>query len=389
MHCTGFHRRVFRGVLVGLAGVLFSVCVSAQKKNAPPAAPAALTVTAAQVRAIEIPRTVTANGSIHAWQEVIIGPEVGGYRVARVNVDVGDRVRRGQELVRLSADMLDAEVSSKRAALKRAEAQLVIAQAAHRRALSVVSSGVYSTADQERLQSEELAAKANVDAAQADLHAAELRLQYTRVRAPDDGVITSREVTVGQIAQAGTEMLRLLRQSRIEWRAEIPEARLREIKVGQLVQLRTADGGQLLGKVRTVAPTVETQRRTGIVYVDIDSQGSAKPGMFARGEIEVSRSKANLVPLMSVVVQDGYSYVFVLNGTNSVSRRRVQTGIVRGNDVEIVSGVRMGEHLAEKGAGFLKDGDRVIVARSEAPPAAGAPIEQAQNLKAPAAQAPR
>jgi RND family efflux transporter MFP subunit len=358
-------RVVIQASAVAILASLLSAGALAQKKGPPPA-PVALTVTTASVRAIEIPRMVTANGSIHAWQEVIIGPEVGGYRVAAVKVDVGDKVRRGQELVRLSADLLEADVASKRAALKRAEAQLVIAQAAFRRAQSVATSGVYSTADQERLQSEELAAKAGVDAAQADLHAAELKLQYTRVRAPDDGVITAREVTVGQIAQAGSEMLRLLRQNRIEWRAEIPEARLREIKTGQNVELRTADGGKIQGKVRTVAPTVETQRRTGIVYVDITAQGTAKPGMFARGEIEVSRSKANLVPLQSVVVQDGYSYVFVLNGGDSVARRRVQTGTVRGNEVEIVSGVRVGEHVAEKGAGFLKDGDRVIVAQNPA-----------------------
>lgn len=333
----------------------------------PPAkqAPAALTVTSIAVRSVEVPRTISANGSIHAWQEVVIGTEVGGYRVSEVNVDVGDRVKRGQVLMRLSADLLEAEVATKRAALKQAQAQLAIAQAASRRAKSVADSGVYSVADQERLESEELAAQARVESAEADLQAAELRLQFTVVRAPDDGIITARSVNVGQIAQTGTEMMRLLRKERVEWRAEIPEARMAQVKPGQPVRLVTADGTELEGKVRTVAPTVEAVRRTGIVYVDITKNGNARPGMFARGEIEISRSKANTVPLMSVVVQDGYSYVFVLDDQGIVQRRRVQTGVVVGDLIEIVSGVNSGERVAGQGAGFLKDGDRVLVAESD------------------------
>ena len=137
------------------------------------------------------------------------------------------------------------------------------------------------------------------------------------------------------------------------------------MKAGQPVTLTTADGSRLIGKVRTVGPTVETQRRTGIVYVDIVGKGNALPGMFARGEIEIARSRAIMVPLMSVVMQDGYAYVFVLGNDRAVTRRHVQTGTVRGDLIEIVSGVTPGEYVAEKGAGFLKDGDRVIVAASE------------------------
>jgi len=345
-----------------LFAALWALTALAQNGTAQP--PAALTVTSASVHSVEVPRTLTANGSIQAWQEVIIAPEVGGYRVAAVLVDVGDKVRRGDELVRLSSDLLEADLATKTASLMQAKAALIVAEAAERRAESVANSGVYSQADQEKLQSEQLSAEAKVDAARADVRAAELRLAYTHVRAPDDGVVTARVVTVGQIAQAGSEMLRLLRQNRVEWHAEIPESRLRDIKIGQAVTLTTADGTQFSGKVRMVAPTVETQRRTGIVYVDIAQRGTARPGMFARGEIEIARSRAVMVPLMSVVMQDGYSYVFVLSGEQSVTRRHVQTGIVRGDKIEIVSGVTPGEFVAEKGAGFLKDGDRVIVSNS-------------------------
>jgi HlyD family secretion protein len=329
-----------------------------------------LAVSVTTPRAEQFSRTVVATGSVFAWQEAVIGSEVGGYRVAQVRVDVGDKVRKGQELVRLAAELLTAEVASKKAAKAQAEAQLINAASNLRRAESLEGSGAVSDSERERLKSEQLAARARVEAAESELTASELKLQYTRVVAPDDGVITSRTVVVGQIAQAGGEMLRLLRQGRVEWRAEVPEGRLRELKVGQTARVTTADGMELVGKVRTVAPTVQSGTRTGLVYVDLPKPEGARPGMFARGEIEVSKSAAATLPLASIVVRDGYSYVFVVNDKQAVERRRIKTGALRDGRVEVISGVEPTDRVVERGAGFLKEGDTVrVIESAEAAPA--------------------
>lgn len=348
--------------LLALAAFVFTR--QPASKSAAPTSHPALTVTARTLDVADLARSVVANGSVHPWQEIIIGPEVGGYRVEQVLVDVGDKVRSGQELVRLAGDLLAADVSSKKASVASAEATLANADSALKRAQSLSTSGVLSASDLDRLRSEELAARARVEVAKAELEGAELRLRYTRVTAPDDGVISARNVSVGQIAQTGAEMLRMVRKGRVEWRAEIPEARMREIKVGQSVHLTTADGSTVDGKVRTVAPTVESATRTGLVYVDIPA-GAAKAGMFARGEIVLERSAAHMAPVASIVIQDGYSYVFVLNADDTVQRRHVETGAVKGNAIEIVSGLQAGERIVDKGAGFLKDGDLVKVVSGE------------------------
>lgn len=365
-----------RGARIALAAGALAVVVLAvifvkrggSDGAAPAPLPASLTVTTRALAATKLARSIVANGTVFPWQDVIIGPEVGGYRVASVSVDVGDRVRKGQELVRLAGDLLAAEVSSKRANVQQAEATMDNAASALRRAQSLANSAVLSASDLDKLRSEQVAAQARVEVAKAELEAAELRLRYTRVTAPDDGVISSRTVTVGQIAQTGAEMLRLVRNGRIEWRAEIPESRMREIKIGQAVALTTADGLRISGKVRTVAPTVETATRAGLVYVDIPA-GSARPGMFARGEIVLAHSEGNMAPIASVVIEDGYSYVFVIDG-DLVHRQRVQTGIVEGNLIEILDGVAPGQRIVDKGAGFLKDGDRVnvVAGETEQPP---------------------
>jgi RND family efflux transporter MFP subunit len=356
--------RVLAAVAVSVASlaVLILVLRGASTRAAPPVVSAAAqAVTAKTLETVQVQRGVTANGTVHAWQEIVIGPEVGGYLVASVNVDVGDRVRKGQELVQLSKDLLAAEVASKRANLEQAQASSENAAAAYRRAESLSGSGALSQSDIDKLLSEELAARARVAVSKAELQAADLRLRHTRVTAPDDGVISARSVNVGQVAQVGSEMLRLLRKGRVEWRAEIPESRMRDIAIGQNVQLTTADGAQIEGKVRAIAPTIESSTRAGLVYVDIPSNRGARPGMFARGEILLGQAAASMVSLSSIVTQDGYTYVFVVSDQQLVARRRVETGAVRGKQIEIVSGVQPGERIVDKGAGFLKDGDHVRV----------------------------
>jgi HlyD family secretion protein len=349
-------------VAVVLLAALILLLRGASTRGAPPVVSAAAqAVTAKTLETVQVQRGVTANGTVHAWQEIVIGPEVGGYLVAAVNVDVGDRVRKGQALVQLSEDLLAAEVASKRANLEQAQASLENAAAAYRRAQSLSGSGALSQSDMDKLRSEELAARARVEVSKAELQGADLRLRHTRVTASDDGIISARSVNVGQVAQVGSEMLRLLRKGRVEWRAEIPESRMREIGIGQSVKLTTADGAQLDGKVRAIAPTVESSTRAGLVYVDIPSNRGARPGMFARGEILLGQAAASMVSLSSIVTQDGYTYVFVVSDQQLVARRRVETGAVRGKQIEIVSGVQPGERIVDKGAGFLKDGDHVRV----------------------------
>jgi RND family efflux transporter MFP subunit len=326
---------------------------------------AALTVTTVRVAPVELARTITVDGSIFAWQEVIVAPEVGGYRVAEVNVDIGDRVEKGQELVRLSSGLLEAEVAAKQAVLKQREAELVNAQASLKRGRSLSVMEALSAADLDQLESQAKAAEGALESAKADLETSRLRLKFTHVTAPDSGIITSRTVTIGQVAPAGAEMLRLLRQGRVEWRGEVPEARLAELEAGQNVTVTTADRTEFAGRIRVVAPTVTDQSRTGLVYVDLDTDTRLRPGMFARGEIEVGRGPALTLPLESVVSSDGYSYAFVVRPDRTVERRRIQTGAILGGTIEVTSGLEAGEAVVAKGAGFLKDGDLVNVVAYE------------------------
>jgi multidrug efflux pump subunit AcrA (membrane-fusion protein) len=139
------------GVSVALLAALILVLRGGSNRmHAPVAAAAAPAVTTQTLETMQIARGITANGTVYAWQEIVVGPEVGGYLVAAVNVEVGDRVRKGQALVQLSEDLLAADVASKHANLDQAQASLENAESAYRRAQSLSGSGALSQSARHR-----------------------------------------------------------------------------------------------------------------------------------------------------------------------------------------------------------------------------------------------
>jgi HlyD family secretion protein len=332
----------------------------------------ALTVTSTQAKSMMLPVTVTANGAISAWQEVIVGVEANGLRVKELHANLGDSVQGGQLLATLDAEGVQADVALARAALQEATAIAAEAAANAERTRSVQNSGVLSAQQISQYLTQEQTAKARVESAKAQLDAQVLRLKNTRVVAPDSGIVSARVSSVGAVVGAGSEMFRLIRQARLEWRAEVTPSELGRITKGTQVSIVAPDGTRWTGKVRMVSPTVDPQTRNGLVYVDVlgaasgakNIHASLKPGMFARGDFNLGQSGTLAVPQTAVVMRDGFSFVYSLGADNRVKQRKVQTGRMQGEFLEIVSGIQAEDKLVASGAGFLSDGDLVRVVQS-------------------------
>jgi RND family efflux transporter MFP subunit len=307
------------------------------------------------------PQVLSANGNIAAWQEAVIGAESAGLRLVEVKVNVGDAVRRGQLLAQLSTSTLKADVDATRASLAEARAVAEEAHANAERARQLQPSGAISAQQIQQYLTAEQTAKARIQALQARLVADEQRLAQTRVVASDDGVISSRSATVGAVVNPGQELFRLIRQQRLEWRAEVAAADLVRLRPGLPVTVTPAGGTPVKGVVRMVAPTVDAGTRNGLVYVDLPAPGAAKAGMYARGDFEFGRSKGLTLPQSAVWLRDGFSYVFRLGADNKVAMTKVGTGRRVGERVEITSGLDAGAKVVASGGGFLGDGDTVRV----------------------------
>ena len=333
----------------------------------------ALTVSMAQPQRTAVPVRLAANGNVAAWQEASIGAESNGLRLTDVRVNVGDVVKAGQVLATFSAETVQADVAQVRASLLEAQANAAEAAANADRARSLQATGALSQQQIQQFTTAEKTAQARVEAAQATLNAQQLRLKYTQVAAPDSGVISARTATVGAVVGAGTELFRMVRKGRLEWRAEVTSTELGRIAPGAKVSVTAASGATAEGTVRMVAPTVDPQTRNALVYVDLPANANFRAGMFARGEFALGSSDALTVPQEALVVRDGFSYVFVVGPEQRVQQRKVQAGRRVADRVEVLTGLDANASVAVRGAGFLNDGDLVRVAAAPATP--GAPVQ--------------
>jgi len=347
----------------------------------------ALTVTTTQPTIADIPLRLAANGNVQAWQEAIIGSEANGLRIQELHVNIGDVVQRGQLLASFVSETVQTDLAAAQASVAEAAANLAEAQANAERARNLQNTGALSAQQIGQYLSAEATAKARLDATKAALAAQQLRMKHTRVLAPDAGVISARPATFGAVVQSGAELFRMIRQGRLEWRAELTAAEMARISNGSEA-IETAPGGaQWKGKVRMVAPVLDAQTRNGLVYVDLlppketkdtkESKAVAafKPGMYAKGEFLLGHSAGLTIPQQAIVVRDGFSYVFRLNSDGKVTQVKLQTGRrvsqPQGEMVEVLSGLQAGQTVVVSGAGFLNDGDLVkVVSPTTAKPAA-------------------
>ena len=348
---------------------LFSSQTKAQDKPAGAAATsttttvakAALTVSSVSPTSGAIALKLGANGSVAAWQEASIGAEVNGLKLNDVRVNVGDVVRKGQVLATFAAETVQADLLQAQATLAEAEAALAAASADVARAAPLKDTGALSAQQIAQFNTQEVTARARLQAAKALVAAAQVRRNNAQLTAPDNGIISARNATVGSVVAGGAELFRMVRQGRLEWRAEVTSSEIAKIKPGALVSVVAASGAAVNGKVRTIAPTVDPVTRNALIYVDIPQHPDIKAGMYAKGEFNLGNQNALTLPQQALVLRDGFTYAMRIEPSNKITQVKLQTGKRSGDAVEILAGAKSGERFVASGAAFLADGDTVRV----------------------------
>lgn len=339
--------------------------VNTQANGATPAAKAALSVEVTHPAIVQWPMTLVLNGSIYPWQEALVSAEISGLRIQQILADVGSPVSKGQPLVMLADETVKADLQKQLATVDRDKAALAEAKSNADRAREIKDSGALSAQKINEYLIAEQTARANLALSEAELENQRIRLRQTKVVAPDDGVISSRAANLGNVVSAGTELFRLVRQGRIEWRGEVNADQQTALRAGQSVRLTLSGGHTVTGKVRLISPTVDNNTRNALVYVDIPKE-SAKPGMYVQGQVDIGQQQGIAVPLSAMTYRDGFAYVFELaaadaRGLRKVIQRKVQTGRTRGEQIELLGGLRADTALVLSGGAFLNDGDTVKV----------------------------
>jgi HlyD family secretion protein len=339
------------------------------RPGAVPLAPAALTVAVTTPQMVTLPRSLAAQGSVSARDELVIGADANGVRLTTLLADTGDTVRRGQLLARGDDAQLRAQLAQQHALVRQAEVELAQAEANLERAERVQDSGIYSVEAVQTRRTAAQAAAAKLALAQAQRAELEVRLAHTTVHAPADGVIARRSASVGMVMQPGVELFRLIRDDELEWLAELPDHALLRIQAGAVARIRLDDGRELEGRVRKVAPTIDPRTRNGLVHVALPAGSPLRAGGHARGEIVVAQSPMLALPEGVVQVRDGQPFVFTVGADGVAQRTRIETGSRQRGLVEVTAGLAAEARVVATGAGFVKDGERV---RVETPAASAA-----------------
>jgi len=352
-----------RSLLAGIALILASGCKPVSDEKAE--AKAALTVNLTSPQTSPWSEELMVSGSVEPWQESVVSSEVSGLKLEEVLVNVGDSVTKGQLLARFNDETTRTKLAEMEAAVQSREATLASSSDQLARSRKLAVSGTVSDETLKQNEATVQGDEAGLASARAQLSAQQLTLRYTSVVAPDDGVISSRTATVGTVLASGSELFRLIRQNRLEWRAEIPAKHLGKVVPHLSATLETADGRTVAGKVRQLGTTVNAQTLNAIAYIDLPDPSAIKAGMFLSGKIRTGESTALHVPESAIVYRDGYTYVIAV-GEDSIARQiKVTSGRRREDLVEIKGEVSESDRLVLSGGSFVIEGDLLKVVATE------------------------
>jgi HlyD family secretion protein len=363
---------------------LFVILPAFAQVDATPKAPKVTVVTAINVAVVN---RIAVSGSLVARTEILIFPQVSGYNIETINVEVGDTVRAGDVLAKLNSATLlaqftesEAKYAGAEAAVRQAASQIASAQASfsqadaalkrnerlHKQDIVSTSALDSAVAAEQTARAAFIAATDGQSMAQAQLlqagavrDVARLTLDQATIKAPADGLISARSGKLGAIATSGGEpIFKLISGGIIEIAVEVIETGLGQVNVGDKVELNIASIGKVAGVVRLIAPTVDPSTRLGIVLIETSANPRLRTGLFASGWIVTDQHNAVTVPATAVLTETNGAYVLkVVNGI--LEKRRITAGVIWNDRREILTGLTKGDVVVVKAGAFFADGDRI------------------------------
>ena len=343
-----------------------------------------MTVEVGTVKRGNVAAHLTVVGNLIGKQTVAIAPRTGG-RLLSVNVQLGDRVRRGQVLAKVEdreivEQVRAAEASQEvaKATIRQREADLNVAKLNFDRSKNLFERQLLAKQALDDAESRYLAAVAQLDLSTAQLSAnaarlEELRinLQHTSVASPVDGFVASRTVDPGAMVNTNTSIASVVDISRLRLVVNVVEKDLRMVSAGDVaeVEVDAYPGEKFHGTIARVAPVLDPATRTAQMEVEIpNTDNKLKPGMYARINLTVEERKGALIaPKTAVIDFENRRGVWMPNEENRAKFVPVELGIDGGDHVEILGGLKEGDRFVTTGAAAVRNNDQLIIAGQAGP----------------------
>ena len=415
-------RGIGLGLILGVGISLVGGRLLSRPTSEPAATPvqaettAATSVTVQQIQTATIQQTLTATGTVQAFDLLQISPQVGGLQIREVRVREGDQVSAGQVLAVLDDSVLrtqlvqaeanysqaEAQVLQERAELAQAEANAAEAQDNFERNQTLFDQGGISLQELNSRRTQAITAREAIGVAQAAVQSAqatvnsrgaeisrlETQLAQTVVTAPVNGQIAERQATVGDTSSTGTALFTLVQDGLLELVVDLPQRQLSAVQVGTSVRVTSSTNAQinLSGSVRSVDPLVDQQTRQAAVNVSLPGNSELRKGMFLQAEFITGQRTGMALPATAVLPQNDGFEVFILSEDNTAEMITVTIGSRlpatenQPERLEILSGLDDSDQVIVEGASYLQPGEPVAVVPS--------PFSDAQPSDLPTAQSP-
>ncbi len=336
--------------------------ISKQEENK-----AVLTVDVVSPQMASVPLTITVDGVVVAENTASVSSKVAGLVVEEILVKEGDLVKQGQLLAKLDSSQLEQNVIQAQAQIVQATARLNNATATLERVKPLLEIDAVSKQEVDNYATQAKQAKASLVLAEAQYNNQMLRLKDSKVLAPVSGIISKKTANVGGTAQGS--LFTIIENGKLEWQAKVNPNNINQLKVGSAVKLTTPTQEEIYGEVSRVEPTMGNDRQVNVrVKLQADEKMALQTGMLLTGEILLGQEEQQVVPVSSIIGEDGYNYLVTVTKlekdnhnqvTGVIKRIKVRLGKQIGKAVALKTKVPEDVVVALQGGAFVSDGDKV------------------------------
>ena len=341
-------KTIFRTMSIAVAVMVAAGCGNnankAQQETAATVVEEAPSVAVAQVSVREVPQDATYTSTVQAYVKNNITPQTGG-RITKINVEIGDFVKKGQVL----AEIDKAQLQQAQLSLQNQEVELA-------RLKSLYEAGGLSKSDLDAIELQYNVTKTQVDNL----------LENTVLLSPINGVVTARNYDVGDMCSVASPIFTVEQIAPVKLLIAVSESDYSKVKKGDSVEItaEAVPGKTFYGKINRIYPTIDPATRTFTVEVVVQNNyNTLRPGMFVRATINFGVNNNVVIPDIAVVKQQGSGerFVYVLNADGTVTYQKVVLGRRMGAEYEVLEGIEDGATIVTGGQIRLKDGIKVTV----------------------------
>lgn len=349
---------------------------AADKRQAPPAAETVRDVSIVVAQRETVPDYVEAVGTVRAAETSQLASQLMG-TIVSMHAREGDRVRRGQVLAVLDAaqagaalDRASAGATAAEKEVAAAESDLRLAESTLKRYQALYERKSVSPQEFDEVQSRFTAAQARRDAAaagkssaQAAVVQARTGLDYTRIRAPFDGVVTAKFADPGSLAAPGNPLFIVENPSRFRLEATVDESDIGLVHLGDgvPVAIDALGGNEVEARVSQIVPAADPSSRTFLVKLDLPARADLRSGLFGRAHFRRGQRDRLTIPHSALVQRGQLQGVYVVGPDQIVNLRFITVGKPSGKGLEVLAGLDPGERLVADSAGRDLSGRKIEV----------------------------